>query len=84
MICFLDSVLLFPFAPDLCNAKPMNVILTCTMHYQAAGIAKPISDVSPSLAEDALDQLKKRITSLEMEQQDLKFKVCTEYIGIIN
>ncbi|TKY59130.1 Phragmoplast orienting kinesin 2 [Spatholobus suberectus] len=41
---------------------------------KVAGIARPTSDVSPSMAEEALQELKNRITSLEMEQQDLKFK----------
>lgn len=41
---------------------------------KAAGIAKPMSDVNPSIAEEALEELKNRITSLEMEQENLKFK----------
>ncbi|XP_058730761.1 kinesin-like protein KIN-12D [Vicia villosa] len=41
---------------------------------KAAGIAKPVSEVNPTVAEEALDKLKNRITSLEMEQEDLKFK----------
>ncbi|KAK7362682.1 hypothetical protein VNO77_04802 [Canavalia gladiata] len=45
-----------------------------TSVLKAAGIAKPISDVNPSVAEEALQELKNRITSLEMEQEDLKFK----------
>lgn len=50
----------------------------CSFYVQAAGIAKPLSDVNPSIAEEALEELKNRITSLEMEQQDLKFKVCVQ------
>jgi len=46
------------------------------LYSQAAGIAKPMSDVNPSIAEEALEELKNRITSLEMEQENLKFKVC--------
>ncbi|KAI4332059.1 hypothetical protein L6164_016998 [Bauhinia variegata] len=46
----------------------------CNNVLKAAGIAKPISDIDLSLAEEALEQLKNRISSLEMEQQDLKFK----------
>ncbi|XP_027191010.1 kinesin-like protein KIN-12D isoform X2 [Cicer arietinum] len=41
---------------------------------KAAGIAKPLSDVDPSIAEEALEELKNRITSLEMELEDLKLK----------
>ncbi|KAL5054076.1 hypothetical protein RYX36_034758 [Vicia faba] len=41
---------------------------------KAAGIAKPVSDVNPTIAEKALEELKNRITSLEMEHEDLKFK----------
>ncbi|XP_019437476.1 PREDICTED: kinesin-like protein KIN-12D isoform X1 [Lupinus angustifolius] len=41
---------------------------------KVAGIVKPMSDINPLLAEEALEMLNNRITSLEMEQQDLKFK----------
>ncbi|CAL0331344.1 unnamed protein product [Lupinus luteus] len=41
---------------------------------KVAGIWKPMSDINLSLAEEALEMLNNRITSLEMEQQDLKFK----------
>ncbi|XP_040862664.1 kinesin-like protein KIN-12D [Glycine max] len=41
---------------------------------KVAGIARPTSDVNPSMAEEALQDLKNRITTLEMEQEDLKFK----------
>ncbi|KAG4401142.1 hypothetical protein AAZX31_07G192900 [Glycine max] len=41
---------------------------------KVAGIVRPISDVNPSMAEEALQDLKNRITTLEMEQEDLKFK----------
>lgn len=42
---------------------------------QAAGITKPTSDMGISAAEEALEQLKNRLTSLERELQDAKFKV---------
>nr|KYP49832.1 Kinesin-like protein KIF15 [Cajanus cajan] len=41
---------------------------------KVAGIERPTSDVNPSMAEEALKELKNRITSMEMEQEDLKFK----------
>jgi kinesin family protein 15 len=46
------------------------------LYVQAAGITKPAPDVNPSIAEEALEKLKNRISSLEMEQEDLMFKVC--------
>lgn len=46
------------------------------LYVQAAGIEKPMSDVNSSIVEEALEELKNRITSLEMEQENLKFKVC--------
>lgn len=49
------------------------------LYFQVAGIVRPISDVNPSMAEEALQDLKNRITTLEMEQEDLKFKVTTQY-----
>ncbi|CAL5213205.1 unnamed protein product [Lathyrus oleraceus] len=51
-----------------------QLLRLCTNVLKAAGIAKPVSDVNPTIAEEALDKLKNRITSLEMEQEDLKFK----------
>lgn len=47
-----------------------------------AGIARPTSDVNPSMAEEALQDLKNRITTLEMEQEDLKFKVTTQTLRV--
>ncbi|QCD83147.1 kinesin family member 15 [Vigna unguiculata] len=41
---------------------------------KVAGISRPTSDINPSVAEEALQELKNRITTLEMEQEDLKFK----------
>jgi len=49
------------------------------LHFQVAGISRPTSDINPSLAEEALQEIKNRITTLEMEQEDLKFKVRTLY-----
>ncbi|XP_035540732.1 kinesin-like protein KIN-12D isoform X2 [Juglans regia] len=46
----------------------------CTSVLKAVGITKPVSNVSPSDAEDALEQLKNRFTALERELQDLKYK----------
>ncbi|GFY89976.1 phragmoplast orienting kinesin 2 [Actinidia rufa] len=46
----------------------------CTSILKAAGITEPGSDISVSVAEDALEQLKNRVTSLERELQDVKFK----------
>jgi len=40
-----------------------------------AGITKPVSDISLPVAEEALEQLKNRVISLERELQDLKLKV---------
>lgn len=45
------------------------------MNFQVAGITKPVSEISLSVAEEALEQLKNRLTTLERESQDLKFKV---------
>ncbi|XP_027348323.1 kinesin-like protein KIN-12D [Abrus precatorius] len=41
---------------------------------KAAGITKSTAEVNPSMAEEALQELKNKITCLEMEQEDLKFK----------
>lgn len=53
-----------------------------TLYFQVAGIARPTSDVNPSMAEEALQDLKNRITTLEMEQEDLKFKVTTQTLRV--
>ncbi|QHN82219.1 phragmoplast orienting kinesin 2 isoform [Arachis hypogaea] len=42
---------------------------------KAAGFTKRMSEINPSLAEEALEELKNRIANLEMQQEDLKFKV---------
>ncbi|XP_014508802.1 kinesin-like protein KIN-12D [Vigna radiata var. radiata] len=41
---------------------------------KVAGISRPTADINPSMAEEALQDLKNRITTLEMEHEDLKFK----------
>lgn len=46
----------------------------CTTVLKAAGITKPTSEIGISAAEGALEQLKNRLTSLERELQDAKFK----------
>lgn len=62
--------LLFPW-PNLRASLTNNLNLI----VQAAGITRPLSDISPSVAEEALTQLKDRIASTERELQDWKFKV---------
>nr|QWT43324.1 kinesin-like protein KIN12C [Citrullus lanatus] len=47
----------------------------CTSVLKAAGVTKPASEICPSVAEEALDQLMIRISSVERELQDFKFKV---------
>ncbi|CAI9764401.1 unnamed protein product [Fraxinus pennsylvanica] len=51
-----------------------KLIGLCTNILKAAGIRRPTSEISPSVAEEALDQLKNRVLSLEMELQDVKLK----------
>ncbi|KAJ4830100.1 hypothetical protein Tsubulata_017786 [Turnera subulata] len=46
----------------------------CTSILKAAGVTKPATDITPAVAEEALEQLKSRLTSLEMELQDLTLK----------
>ncbi|KAK4437834.1 Kinesin-like protein KIN-12D [Sesamum alatum] len=46
----------------------------CTTVLKAAGITQPTSEISPSAAEAALEQLKTRVVCLEMELQDVKLK----------
>ncbi|XP_015163781.1 phragmoplast orienting kinesin 2 isoform X1 [Solanum tuberosum] len=46
----------------------------CTTVLKAAGLTKPTSEMGISAAEEALEQLKNRLTSLERELQDAKFK----------
>ncbi|XP_077215305.1 phragmoplast orienting kinesin 2 isoform X2 [Tasmannia lanceolata] len=51
-----------------------KLLSLCTSILKAAGVTRPMSDISPSVAEEAVIQLKDRITSLESELLDLKFK----------
>ncbi|XP_058069283.1 kinesin-like protein KIN-12D [Magnolia sinica] len=51
-----------------------KLLSLCTGILKAAGVTRPVSDISPSMAEEALNQLKDRIASLELELQDMKFK----------
>ncbi|KAL8554411.1 hypothetical protein ACS0TY_002561 [Phlomoides rotata] len=46
----------------------------CTTVLRAAGITRSTSEISLSVAEEALDQLRNRVTSLEMELEDVKLK----------
>ncbi|PON49199.1 Kinesin-like protein [Parasponia andersonii] len=46
----------------------------CTSILKAAGVTKPVKDTNPSTAEEALEHLKSKITSMEREVQDLKYK----------
>ncbi|MCD9560462.1 hypothetical protein HAX54_019144 [Datura stramonium] len=46
----------------------------CATVLKSAGIAKPTSEIGISAAEEALEQLKNRLTSLERELEDAKFK----------
>ncbi|KAM3742966.1 hypothetical protein ACB098_07G108500 [Castanea mollissima] len=46
----------------------------CTSILKAAGITKPVSNICLSDAEEALEQLKNSVTTLERELQDLKYK----------
>ncbi|GER50419.1 kinesin motor family protein [Striga asiatica] len=46
----------------------------CTTVLKAAGITRPTSEISLSVAEDALMHLKNRVVSLEMELEDVKLK----------
>ncbi|XP_050363080.1 kinesin-like protein KIN-12D [Argentina anserina] len=46
----------------------------CTSVLKAAGITKPIPHINLSIAEEALEQLKSKVTSLDRELQDLKVK----------
>ncbi|KAL6522612.1 hypothetical protein OROMI_031570 [Orobanche minor] len=46
----------------------------CTTVLKAAGLTRPTSEISLSVAEEALVQLKNRVVSLEMELEDVKLK----------
>ncbi|KAH6772638.1 hypothetical protein C2S51_011042 [Perilla frutescens var. frutescens] len=47
----------------------------CTSVLRAAGITRPTSELSVSVAEEALEQLKNRVVCLEMELEDVKLKI---------
>ncbi|KAL2457752.1 Phragmoplast orienting kinesin 2 [Forsythia ovata] len=51
-----------------------KLIGLCTSILKAAGLRRPTSEISLSVAEEALEQLKNRVISLEMELQDVKLK----------
>ncbi|XP_062092244.1 kinesin-like protein KIN-12D [Humulus lupulus] len=51
-----------------------KLLALCTSILKAAGITKPVNDINPSLAEEVLEQLKNKITSMDREVQDLKYK----------
>ncbi|KAK6241009.1 hypothetical protein SCA6_006398 [Theobroma cacao] len=46
----------------------------CTSVLKAAGITKPVSDICPAAAEEALEHLKNKVISLEQELQSLTLK----------
>ncbi|KAJ0077566.1 hypothetical protein Patl1_36220 [Pistacia atlantica] len=52
-----------------------KLIGLCTSILKAAGITKSVADLSPAVAEEALEHLKNRITSQERELQNLKLKM---------
>ncbi|PKI50228.1 hypothetical protein CRG98_029301, partial [Punica granatum] len=47
----------------------------CTSVLKVAGFTRPVSKVSPSIAEEALEQLKKKLDLMASELHDLKTKV---------
>ncbi|XP_022148525.1 kinesin-like protein KIN-12D isoform X2 [Momordica charantia] len=51
-----------------------KLLSLCTSVLKAAGVTKPASDVCPAVAEEALEQLMTRVSSVERELQDFKFK----------
>ncbi|KAF6160589.1 hypothetical protein GIB67_019529 [Kingdonia uniflora] len=51
-----------------------KLLSSCTSILKAAGITRPVSELSPSEAEHVLDQLKEHIASLERESHDMKMK----------
>ncbi|KAB2602968.1 phragmoplast orienting kinesin 2-like [Pyrus ussuriensis x Pyrus communis] len=46
----------------------------CSSVLKAAGITKQSTHINPSAAEEVLEQIKNKITSMDRELQDLKFK----------
>lgn len=59
-------------------------ILTSSCPLQAAGVARPASEISLSVAEESLEQLKNRVTSLERELKDAKFEVNKNRVHFLN
>lgn len=53
----------------------MHTFLETFFLQQAAGVTGPTSDVSVSLAQEALEQFQNRVATLERELQDLQYKV---------
>ncbi|GLU02988.1 hypothetical protein SLE2022_202120 [Rubroshorea leprosula] len=51
-----------------------RLLSLCTSILKVAGITKPVSEISPDDAEEALDHVKNKLTSLERELQNLTLK----------
>ncbi|KAK4789861.1 hypothetical protein SAY86_017165 [Trapa natans] len=51
-----------------------KLLRLCTSVLKVAGFTRPISHLSPSMVEEALEQLKNKLDSLEIELEDLKTK----------
>lgn len=51
-----------------------ELVSLCTSILKAAGITRPTSEISPALAQEALEELKHKINTLERELQDSKLK----------
>ncbi|GFQ03855.1 phragmoplast orienting kinesin 2 [Phtheirospermum japonicum] len=55
----------------------------CTTVLKAAGITKPTTEISLTVAEEAIMQMRKRVVSLEIELEDVKLKVKMSIIDIL-
>ncbi|KAH9695749.1 kinesin-like protein KIN-12D [Citrus sinensis] len=55
-------------------AQKLIGLCTSVLKACAAGITKPVADINPAVAEEALEQLESRAASQERELQDLKLK----------
>ena len=66
------------------NKTHSRKLIHTSFNLQAAGVTKPSADICPSVAEEALDQLMIRISSVERELQDFKFKVCVLIHMLVN